>query len=232
MAAIGWFSSAWDQQALRLLECAISDRTSLHFDIEYVLLTRSRSDSDVALKMAEAAAGAGIDVVEVPARQFRDEHSEDDWRDRFEEQVIKEVGPRGADFVVLAGYMWIARERLLGSQRMINLHPALPGGPTGMRDDILVDLIRSGASVTGAMMHVVSPELDRGAPLTFVQMPVVAEHLRNASEDQKLADLTQRLLAIEPGLVCETIGLLGQRDLTDWPPTDSDLPIRLQAAIS
>jgi phosphoribosylglycinamide formyltransferase-1 len=45
---------------------------------------------------------------------------------------------------------------------MINLHPAAPGGPTGTWQEVIWQLIEGRAVETGVMMHLVTPELDRG----------------------------------------------------------------------
>jgi folate-dependent phosphoribosylglycinamide formyltransferase PurN len=45
---------------------------------------------------------------------------------------------------------------------MINLHPALPGDPTGSWQDVIWALIKDKAAIARAMMHLITPELDRG----------------------------------------------------------------------
>jgi hypothetical protein len=55
---------------------------------------------------------------------------------------------------------------------MINLHPALPGGPTGAWEEVIDELIRQRAATTGAMMHLVTPELDRGPVVAYYSFPI------------------------------------------------------------
>jgi folate-dependent phosphoribosylglycinamide formyltransferase PurN len=50
---------------------------------------------------------------------------------------------------------------------MINLHPAAPGGPTGTWQEVIWKLIEVKAQQTGVMMHLVTPELDKGPPVTY-----------------------------------------------------------------
>jgi phosphoribosylglycinamide formyltransferase-1 len=64
--------------------------------------------------------------------------------------------------------MLIVSPEMCESHRLINLHPALPDGPTGAWEKVIGELIRTRAERTGAMMHLVTRELDRG--------PVVAYH--------------------------------------------------------
>jgi len=50
---------------------------------------------------------------------------------------------------------------------MINLHPAAPGGPKGTWQEVIWQLISKQAQETGVMMHLVTPELDKGPPVTY-----------------------------------------------------------------
>ncbi len=55
---------------------------------------------------------------------------------------------------------------------MINLHPAAPGGPKGTWQEVIWQLIESEARETGAMMHLVTPELDEGPSVTYCTFPI------------------------------------------------------------
>jgi len=55
---------------------------------------------------------------------------------------------------------------------MINLHPAVPGGPTGTWQEVIWQLIDNKARETGVMMHLVTPELDKGPPVTYCTFPI------------------------------------------------------------
>jgi phosphoribosylglycinamide formyltransferase-1 len=50
---------------------------------------------------------------------------------------------------------------------MINLHPAAPGGPKGTWQEVIWQLIEARAETTGVMMHLVTPELDKGPPVSY-----------------------------------------------------------------
>jgi folate-dependent phosphoribosylglycinamide formyltransferase PurN len=50
---------------------------------------------------------------------------------------------------------------------MINLHPAAPGGPQGTWQEVIWRLMEQGAEETGVMMHLVTPELDKGPPVSY-----------------------------------------------------------------
>ena len=55
---------------------------------------------------------------------------------------------------------------------MVNLHPAAPGGPAGTWQEVIWQLIDNGAEETGVMMHLVTPELDKGPPVTYCTFPI------------------------------------------------------------
>jgi phosphoribosylglycinamide formyltransferase-1 len=55
---------------------------------------------------------------------------------------------------------------------LINLHPALPKGPTGAWEEVIEELIQGRAEATGAMMHLVTPELDRGPVIAYCSFPI------------------------------------------------------------
>ncbi|MBI2288196.1 MAG: phosphoglycerate transporter, partial [Chloroflexi bacterium] len=71
------------------------------------------------------------------------------------------------DLCVLAGYMLIVGKEMCQKYTMINLHPAAPGGPTGTWQEVIWQLIDDNARKTGVMMHLVTPDLDKGPPITY-----------------------------------------------------------------
>jgi folate-dependent phosphoribosylglycinamide formyltransferase PurN len=58
---------------------------------------------------------------------------------------------------------------------MINLHPATPGGPKGSWQQVIWKLIEDNATESGVMMHLVTPELDRGPVITYCTFPIRGE---------------------------------------------------------
>jgi phosphoribosylglycinamide formyltransferase-1 len=96
--------------------------------------------------------------------------SEDDresWRLKYDREVVRNIERFAPDICVLAGYMLIVGEELCQKYNLINLHPAPPGGPTGSWQQVMRALIESRADKAGAMMHLVTPELDRGPSVTY-----------------------------------------------------------------
>jgi phosphoribosylglycinamide formyltransferase-1 len=71
--------------------------------------------------------------------------------------------------------MLIGGAEMCQRYNMINLHPAAPGGPAGTWQEVIWQLIEEKAEQTGVMMHLVTPELDRGPVVTFCTFPIMGE---------------------------------------------------------
>ncbi len=89
------------------------------------------------------------------------------WRLDYDREVMKRLQGFNPDLCVLAGYMLIVGKEMCQKYNMINLHPAAPGGPTGTWQEVIWQLIDNEAQETGVMMHLVTPELDKGPPATY-----------------------------------------------------------------
>jgi hypothetical protein len=68
--------------------------------------------------------------------------------------------------------MLIFCEEAAGKWDLLNLHPAAPGGPVGIWQDVVWELIASGADRGGVMMHLATPELDGGPVVTYCTYPI------------------------------------------------------------
>jgi len=111
----------------------------------------------------------GLKVISFSALKFKPElrqKDRDSWRKLYHDEVLKRLDEE-IDFGVLAGYMWIVSTKFCNTLKLINLHPALPGGPKGSWQQVVWQLISARSTETGAMMHLVTPDLDEGPPITF-----------------------------------------------------------------
>ena len=81
--------------------------------------------------------------------------------------------PFDPDVVVLAGYMLIVGREMCHRYKMLNLHPALPTGPIGTWQEVIWTLIESRAKATGAMVHLVTEDVDRGPVVSYFTLPIV-----------------------------------------------------------
>jgi len=142
-----------------------------------------------------------------------DEDSEN-WRLKYDREVSKGIESFAPDICVLAGYMLIIGEELCRKYNMINLHPAPPGGPTGTWQEVMWTLIESKAEKAGAMMHLVTPELDRGPAVSYCVFPLKGKPFDSYWEkDDKEALfrlIRQHELARELPLIISTLRALSR----------------------
>jgi phosphoribosylglycinamide formyltransferase 1 len=91
---------------------------------------------------------------------------------------------------VMFGYLLIAKEGLYGRYPLINDHPALPDGPVGTYQEVIAELMRTGAEESGCMINMVTGDVDRGPVLSYCRYP-----LRDVANEGLWAGLTQDDLA-------------------------------------
>ncbi len=89
------------------------------------------------------------------------------WRLDYDREVMNRLQPFHPDLCVLAGYMLVVGREMCQRYNMINLHPAAPGGPAGTWQEVIWQLIDNKAEETGVMMHLVTPELDKGPAVAY-----------------------------------------------------------------
>jgi len=111
---------------------------------------------------------------------------------------IQRVEP---DLIVLAGWMHILSAAFLNqfSNRVINLHPALPGHFDGVQaiERAFAAYQRGAIEHSGCMVHLAIPEVDAG--------PVVAQAIVPIRPDDSLADFAARMHEAEHELIVEAI---------------------------
>ena len=72
---------------------------------------------------------------------------------------------------------------------LLNLHPALPDGPTGTWQEVVWRLIETKATQTGAMIHLATEEVDRGPLISYCTAPLTGSEFdvhRQALEQRNL----------------------------------------------
>jgi phosphoribosylglycinamide formyltransferase-1 len=198
MLRVGWFSSGRDEAARNLLieVWERKERGELDIIIPFVFCNRDRGEKPGSRwgkereLFFELVDHLGIELVNLSHTGFEPElraqglrettdHAHPSpalarWRELYGRRVIEALDDAGveADLCVLAGYMLIWSEAECERYDGINLHPALPWGPTGTWQEVIWELLAEGASEQGVMMHLVSPELDRGPPVAYCRFPI------------------------------------------------------------
>jgi folate-dependent phosphoribosylglycinamide formyltransferase PurN len=94
------------------------------------------------------------------------------WRLDYDREVMARLERFHIDLCVLAGYMLVVGAEMCQKYDMLNLHPAAPRGPAGTWQEVIWNLIENDAEETGAMMHLVTPELDKGPVVTYCTFPI------------------------------------------------------------
>jgi phosphoribosylglycinamide formyltransferase 1 len=152
--------------------------------------------SDKADAMAlQRAQEAGIET----AVFSRDGYSDREIRDTA---MADWVEGRGADLVVLAGYMqllsasFVARFR----NRIINVHPALLPAFPGL--DAVGQALEHGVKITGVTVHFVDEGVDSG--------PIIVQRPIPVPPDRDAAALEEAIHATEHALYPEAIKLIAQ----------------------
>jgi len=185
MLEIGWFSSGRDQAAIDLLQVvfdAIRDG-SIDGLISFVFVSRERGEKAESDRFIDFAEELSLKVICLSHRNFSPELRKAgleessklgydsqiliDWRRKFDAEVMAKLADYHPNIVVLAGYMLILSPDMCQKYNMINLHPALPGGPKGTWQEVIWQLMEQKAQKTGVMMHLITPELDAGPPITY-----------------------------------------------------------------
>jgi phosphoribosylglycinamide formyltransferase-1 len=128
-----------------------------------------------AARALERARAAGVETAVFPREEYADRAERDgamaDW-----------IEGRGADLVVLAGYM-----QLLGAgfvdrfrDRIVNVHPALLPAFPGL--DAIGQALDAGVKTTGVTVHLVDEGIDTGPAIAQREVPVPADRDRAALE--------------------------------------------------
>ena len=176
MYKLGWFSTGRGEGSRGLLRAVQDSIRSGEIDaeIDFVFCSRERGETeatDIFLNMVE---DYGIPLISFSYRRFKSGRPDTDeqgnlapWRLDYDREVMRRLHGFHPDLCVLAGYMLIVGPEMCQKYDMINLHPAAPGGPKGTWQEVIWQLIEGGAEETGVMMHLVTPELDEGPPVTY-----------------------------------------------------------------
>lgn len=194
---IGWLSTGRDTAARNLLKAVRDDilLNDIPASIDWIFCHRETGDAAANEEYIQRemffdmAAEFSIPVATLSHVKFKPELRKlglqksrsasqpapelDEWRNLFGEQVVKTISMMPAvDIIVMAGYMLIIGDPELESLNMVNIHPALPWGPKGTWQEVIHTLIAEKADEQGAMVHLVTKELDRGPVISYCRFPI------------------------------------------------------------
>lgn len=131
------------------------------------------------------------------------EHGRFPGREKFDRALALLMASGDPDLIVLAGFMRIVGEPVLGpfAGRIINLHPSLLPLYPGL--NTYQQALDAGDRHHGSSMHFVTSELDGGPVISQVRIPIY--------DDDDSGSLRRRLAPEEHRLVVATVELFEQR---------------------
>ena len=196
MLKIGWFSTGRDKAARDLLTVVQDSirRNEIEADICFVFSNRVWGETAESNLFLELVKSHRIPLICFSSHKFQPQRRAESllqWRLEYDREVMKRLEGFHPDLCVLAGYMLIVGREMCQKYRMVNLHPAAPGGPAGTWQAVIWRLIEDRASQTGVMMHLVTPELDKGPPVTYCTFRIRGKPFDKYWEDIKGHSLGQ-----------------------------------------
>lgn len=213
MISIGWFSTGRDKAARELLELVVKGILSgeLPLRIAFVFCNREKGEDPESDEFIRQVRDCNLPLVSFSSTRFQpelrrcglagDEGLLIEWRTAYHAEVLKLLNAYPVAFSFLAGYMLIVSAEMCTRQVMLNLHPALPGGPKGTWQEVVWQLIEHRAKEAGAMIHLVTPELDAGPPVTYCRFSLSTLEFQPywAEMEQKLRDKSIAQIRAEEG---------------------------------
>lgn len=199
MLRIGWMSTARGEGSFALLRfvCENIDSGALDARISVVISNRERGESAQTDRFFDYVRSRGLPLVCESSAKLRLTAPGEDWRTRFDQLLAARIDKFAVDVIFMAGYMLIASDFLCTRYALLNLHPALPGGPTGTWREVMAELARTGAGKTGAMVHIVTPQLDRGPVVSYFSFSLQGEPFATLREAGDLNALAEAIRAHE-----------------------------------
>lgn len=171
---VGWLSTGRDEAARNLLADVLgrARRDGVPLDVGVVFCDREPGESPESDAFHDLVRRLDLPLVTLSSRRSWEEArarglSRAAWRDAYHEQVAALLQRHQPGVLVMAGYMLIASPAMCRRFAILNLHPALPGGPTGTWQEVIWRLLEDEAEETGAMIHLATAELDRGPVVSF-----------------------------------------------------------------
>lgn len=176
---IGWFSSGGGKGSRNLLTAVAGsiERFALDAEISFVFCSHETGEAPETDLFFELVDSYGIPLETLSYRDFKKAHGISTWqtpeaqlpgwRLDYDRQVMDLIKKYSVDICVLAGFMLIVGPEMCRKYAMLNLHPAEPGGPVGTWREVIWKLIDQRGTRSGVMMHLVTPELDKGPVVTY-----------------------------------------------------------------
>lgn len=196
MLRLGWFSTGKGKGSLALMstiqECILNG--SLDAKIDFVFSNREFGEEIGSDEFLNQVLNYNIPLVNLSSQKFRSSHGGGPFsqhRLAFDKEVISLLDKYNPDICVMAGYMLIAGSEFSNHYKIINIHPAPIGGPTGTWQEVIWNLIENRKAESGAYVHLVTEELDHGPILSYFTFPIVGHNFDPLWENIKGKNIKQ-----------------------------------------
>lgn len=200
---IGWFGTGTGSTSPKLLSAAVEAIRSGYLDAQmaFVFCNREPGEDEQSDRYHSLVREAGIPLLTLSDRQFRKQRGGEiarkgeplpAWRRDFDREVMRLIEAYSFDVGVLVGYKLIFCDEAAGRWDLLNLHPAAPGGPTGLWQDVVWELIESHAERAGVMIHLATAQLDEGPPITYCTYAIRGpsfDHLWRETESRSITQI-------------------------------------------
>jgi phosphoribosylglycinamide formyltransferase-1 len=160
-----------------------------------------RLDATVRVVISNRAEAAGLQRAREAGLEARWMDPGDySTRSAYDRAIVEVLGDFNVDLVCLAGFMRLVGGAILEAfpHRVLNVHPSLLPAFPGL--DAQRQALEYGVRVTGATVHVVTPELDNGPIILQAPVPVL--------DDDTVETLSARVLNEEHRIYPEAIRLV------------------------
>lgn len=184
---IALLASGSGTNAARIISLAQAGR----LDVEIGLVLSNRPEAEVLNR----AKKLNVPYLAIDHRQFPD-------RESFDMEMLKKLRESDCQLVVLAGYMRLLSKSFLQAfpEKIINIHPALLPSFPGTHG--AADAVSYGVKISGASVHFVEEEMDRGPLIIQGAVPVLS--------DDAPEDLQKRIHAVEYRIYPQAIQWIAQ----------------------
>jgi len=189
-----------DVDSFRIVVLASGSGTNLQAILDTLHGREGIAVVGVASDKSDARALERARAAEVETAVFpRDEYGDREARDAA---MAAWIEARGADLVVLAGYMQLLSPVFVGRfrDRVVNIHPALLPAFPGL--DAIGQALAAEVEVTGVTVHFVDEGVDTGPAIVQREVPVPVGRDR--------AELEKAIHAVEHELYPEAIRMIAR----------------------
>ena len=164
-------------------------------------IAAGRLDAEIAVVISNRANAAGLERARAAGIEtLHIDHKRYPSREAFDLAVVAELQQRGVSLVCLAGFMRLLSAAFVEAfpNRILNIHPSLLPAFVGL--DGQRQAWEYGVKVSGATVHVVTPELDAG--------PIILQAVVPVRDDDTPDTLAARILAEEHRIYPEAIDIM------------------------